>query len=132
MESAKHRAHAWTVAIAEATVVTLMAAALTYLPLVPLTGKPGAIAEPARVSAQPAPPDVAVRGIAVAEATLAALAQRTLVDAFDMSALEIEVDANETVRIRVGFERRDPRGPSGVHAPLFGKETVEPHDQSSQ
>jgi hypothetical protein len=126
MESAKHRAHAWIVAIAEATVATLMAAALAYPPLTPLTARPGAIAESARVSAQPATHEVAARGIAVAEATLAALAQRRRVDAFDVSALEIEIDANETVRVRVGFERRDASGPSGVLAPLFGKESIEP------
>jgi hypothetical protein len=132
MESAKDRAHAWIVAIAEAAVTTFMAAVLAYLPLSPLTATPGAIAERASASGQPATPEVAARGIAVAEATLAAFAQRALVDTFEMSALEVEVDANETVRVRVGFERRDARGPSGVHARLFGKETSAPDNESSQ
>ena len=99
-------ARTWIVAIAEATATAIMAAALTYSPLVlPLHGS-SRIERTEFGNAEPARAEFAPRGMAIAEASLT-LALRALASAVDIGSLEIEVDPNETVRIRLGFERRE-------------------------
>jgi hypothetical protein len=106
-----------------------MAAALTYLPPASRTHTSSVTGQSALVREEPATREP--RGMAIAAATLA-LARRVLADTVDIGSLEIEVDVNETVKIRVGFEPRDAPELTewAARGPSFGDDANAWNDES--